>query len=317
MSFQDTCNEKEKTKDKDITQKPKIKKLDIKRLAIFEPKNSNHINKSINSNIKKVGGGVNPSEKKNKAIKKDNTNMPTKERKQIILEKSSIISEENGDKVIRQYPNYQSLFMNPKNSKILLFIGDNQNVFINTLINVYSNVNYRDNYRYKVLSNNLNGELRTYNVASISDGKDIYIISFPSFNLVEEIFNNGVMKKYMDLLSKKSLTEINYLFITIEKNKFLDKKEFIFFMYFINLFFDEKLKERIIILFSSDKKNNEGDFNNKIINDIFKDTNDYFLSEENLGFNLILYLLQNTFISIIKLFMKKIIIPKKKKNGML
>ena len=64
MSFQDTCNEKEKTKDKDITQKPKIKKLDIKRLAIFEPKNSNPINKSINSNIKKVGGGVNPSEKK-------------------------------------------------------------------------------------------------------------------------------------------------------------------------------------------------------------------------------------------------------------
>ena len=53
------------------------------------------------------------------------------------------------------------------------------------------------------------------------------------------------MKNYISkLLNKKFITRINYLLIKVEKNKILNKNELIF-LYFINLPFDEKLKESI------------------------------------------------------------------------
>ena len=36
----------------------------------------------------------------------------------------------------------------------LLFIGDNPEQFINSFINIYSGVNYEDNFRYKIFSDN-------------------------------------------------------------------------------------------------------------------------------------------------------------------
>ena len=271
-------SEKEKNT-KGTIPKPETKKMNKERFAIFN-QNNNSVTQENNSNIKKPNNKVNIFE--TKVNSNGNSTIPKKDRKQILLEKSSIISDENTDKIIRKYPNLSTA---PRNNKILLFIGDNQDAFINTIVNMYSNIDYKDNYRYKIESDNINGNLRTYNIASIADEKDIFIISFPYFNKVEEIFNNEVMKSFIDLLNKKNITNINYLVITIEKKKFLDKKELLFFIFFINLNFDEYLKKRIIILFSSEEENNYGDNNNMIINDIFKDTNDYFLSEENLGFN--------------------------------
>ena len=163
-----------------------------------------------------------------------NSSIPLKDKKQIIFEKSSVISGENSNMIIRKYSN---LPLNQNNAKILLFIGENQEGFINSIINIYSDVNYKDNFRYKIENNNLNETLRTYKVYSTNKEKDIFIISFPFFNRVEEIFNSGVMK---DLLDKKNIKNINYLFITVQKGKFLDKKEFIFFIFLINLLFDKK-----------------------------------------------------------------------------
>ena len=213
-------------------------------------------------NIKKFDKKLNTLEKKDEKEKfnnSTNSSLPKKERKQIILEKSSVISEENSDEIIRKYPNLPS---NPRNNKIILFIGDNQEAFINTIINMYSNLDYKDNYRYKVETNAMNDKLRTYNIASISDNKDIFIIAFPYFNRVEEIFINDVMKDYIDLSNKKLITRIDYLFITVEKDKILNRNELIYFLHFINLSLDEKLKERIIILFSSDKESKQGNNNN-------------------------------------------------------
>jgi hypothetical protein len=281
MSFAERLkmfNQGQKTNPTQANPKPEIKKFNQDRLAFLNQINNSGKEKNPPSKTK-PNKLVNIFEKDKD--KKEIPNMPTKDRKQTILEKSSIISDENADKIIRKYP---KLSLTAGNCKILLLIGDNQDEFINTLINMYSNINYKDTYRYKVENSNLNGDIRTYSITSIPDGKDIFIISFPSFNKMEDIFNNKVMEKYKDLVTTKIIKKINYIFITIEKNKILDKKELIFFIYFINVFFDENLKKRIIIVFSTEKDSHQGD-NNIIINDIFKDSEDNFLSEENLGFN--------------------------------
>ena len=286
MSYQEKLNmfnQKKEEDKKDINQKPEIKKFNKERLAMFN-QNNNPVKKEIKSNIKKLEKNIDTIEKKEKSNNNINPNVPKKDRKQIILEKSTIISDENPDKIIRKYPNLSS---SPRNNKILLFIGDNQEAFINTIINMYSNIEYKDNYRYKIEISDSNGKLRTYNIASISDSKDIFIISFPSFNRVEELFNNEVMKNYIDLLKKNLIAGINYLFMTLEKDKFLNKNELIYFLHFINLPFDDKLKEKIIILFSSDKENKqmENNNNNSIINDIFQESKENIFSEINLDFN--------------------------------
>ena len=238
------------------------------------------------STTKKVNT-IKPQEKKevDKSNTSDKSNIPKKDRKQIIYEKSlnNIINKDNANKMIYLYP-LNATSTNPKSCKILLFIGDNQDKYINILINMYSNINYKDNYRYTINTDNLNGELKSYKIATVTDGKDIFIISFPSFSRVEEIFNNGMMKKYIDLLNKYSITSINYLFITIDQIKLLNKIELIFFIYFSGFPLNEMLKDRIIILFSSNKENIQEN-NNNIINDIFVDTNDYFLSEKSLSFD--------------------------------
>ena len=58
---------------------------------------------------------------------------------------------------------------------MLLFIGDNQDKYINTLINMYSNINYKDIYRYTINTDNLIAELKPNKIASITDGKDVFI----------------------------------------------------------------------------------------------------------------------------------------------
>ena len=287
MNYQEKLkmfNKKPEEDKKEHAPKPEIKKFNKERLAMFN-QNNNSSNQEKKPNIKKFDKKPNILEKKDEKEKfnnSTNSSLPKKERKQIIFEKSSVISEENSDKIIRKYPNLPS---NPRNNKIILFIGDNQETFINTIINMYSNLDYKDNYRYKVENTAMNDKLRTYNIASISDNKDIFIIAFPYFNRVEEIFKNDVMKDYIYLLNKKLITRIDYLFITVEKDKILNRNELIYFLHFINLSLDEKLKERIIILFSSDKESKQGENNKEIINDIFQDNKENILFEKNLDFN--------------------------------
>ena len=275
------------------------------KLKMFQESAKNNEKKESTQPKKLIPKKVNtikPQEKKevDKSNTSDKSNIPKKDRKQIIYEKSlnNIINKDNANKMIYLYP-LNATSTNPKSCKILLFIGDNQDKYINILINMYSNINYKDNYRYTINTDNLNGELKSYKIASVTDGKDIFIISFPSFSRVEEIFNNGMMKKYIDLLNKYSITSINYLFITIDQIKLLNKIELIFFIYFSGFPLNEMLKDRIIILFSSNKENIQEN-NNNIINDIFVDTNDYFLSEKSLSFDFNSLFTPNTFTSMIK-----------------
>ena len=146
-----------------------------------------------------------------RAKNENNINIPKKDKKKSIFDMSKPF-DENTNKNILKYPN---LSKNPNNCKIILFIGDYQEAFINALINIYTNINYKDNYRYKIEVNKSKNEIRTYNIESISNEKDIHIISFPPFNKVEELFDNNVMKKFMDL----SIKRVNYIIVTMEKIK--------------------------------------------------------------------------------------------------
>ena len=263
------------SKDEKNYQKPEIKKLDLTKYPFFQNNNS-----GSHQSTSKIENNISESKTKEDII--NNLNMPKKDRRKAIFEISKPL-DENINRNILQYP---KLSMNPNKCKIVLFIGDYQEAFINTLINIYTDINYKDEYRYKYkLDNNkLNSELRTYDIESISNGKDIYIISFPSFNKVEELFDNNVMKKFNDLVKDKSIQRINYIIITMEKIKTMNKKQLILFIYLINLFSEDILKKKIIILFASDKNSYQID-NINTINELFLDLNDSFLSEENFGFN--------------------------------
>lgn len=264
-------------KGKETNPKPEKKKINQALLNIFDAKKTNPINQPTNSNIKKKDNKVIVPKKLEieNNNSNSNSNMNKKDKKQEILELSEVISNENADNIIRRYPNRSK---NLNNCKIILFMGENQDAFINTLINICTNIEYKDSYRYQIDSINLKGELRTIYITSVSDDKYFCIISIPSFNSVGEMFDNNI-------IGKIQVKKINYLFITVDKGKFLDKKELIYFLYFMNLLSKENLSKRIIILFSSDKENEQRD-NKLIINDIFKDTeDDYFISEEILGFN--------------------------------
>ena len=68
-------------------------------------------------------------------------NINNKDEKPKIIEGSEIISNENPDLVIYKYPNLKFSKMAVNNSKILLFIGNESDKFINSFINIYSDIN--------------------------------------------------------------------------------------------------------------------------------------------------------------------------------
>ena len=77
------------------------------------------------------------------------------------------------------------------------------------------------------------------------------------------------MVQLLNVLNNKISKRINYIFITLDKTKKLEKSEIIFFYLLINLFKKEKLKDKIMVLFSSNKSNESSQDNIKIINKLF------------------------------------------------
>ena len=68
-------------------------------------------------------------------------NINNKDEKPKIIEGSETISNENPDLAIYKYPNLKFSKMAVNNRKILLFIGNESEKFINSFINMYSNIN--------------------------------------------------------------------------------------------------------------------------------------------------------------------------------
>jgi len=145
---------------------PEIKKEEIK------PKIKNIVNDSNISEIKKS-----PIEIKNELDKPK------------LIEGSELISNEYPELKIYKYPNINFDKNTKDNCKVLLFIGDNPEQFINSFINIYSGVNYEDNFRYKIFSDN-----NSYSIHNIKKGTSKYNLIIIS---IASSIENGEFMKYI------------------------------------------------------------------------------------------------------------------------
>lgn len=166
--------------------------------------------------------------------------------------------------IIYKYPKIQI-----KDSKIILLIGYNPEEFINSFINVYSDINYEDKFRYKIEASNSNDSYKLYNIKARSTNYDLKIISVKSslktIDFIKDLINIFYKEKIINF--------INCIFITLEEKKHLNKIGIISFLLLMILFKYENLKDRINIIYSSknslDKNINENQEKNIILNEYF------------------------------------------------
>ena len=217
---------------------------------------------------KKTTESQNPDKVKKLPVKKPAPKIEEKSlippnQKPKIIENSEIISKENQDMIIYKYPKIQI-----KDSKIILLIGYNPEEFINSFINVYSDINYEDKFRYKIEASNSNDSYKLYNIKARSTNYDLKIISMQSSKK-----NIDFIKNLLNIFYKEKIIDfISCIFITLEEKNHLNNIGIISFLLLIILFKYENLKDRINIIYSSENslyknlnENQEQNNNNKII----------------------------------------------------
>ena len=207
------------------------------------------------------------------------------EPKSKILKGSIIISDENSEMIIYKYPNIPFSKTENNNCKILLFLGNAQRAFINTFINIYSDISFKDNLRYIIESfesnENIKNNFLIYDIRSKikSRNYNIKIICIPYMVEKNDNFNNSLI----DILKNKlPRNKINLVCVTLDENNiYLEDSEIIFYKLIINLF---SLRDKVLFLFSSNQSNNN-EYKNKIIDDLMKIEKNDYLYDNNLSFN--------------------------------
>ena len=174
-----------------------------------------------------------------------------------ILERSKIISKENEDMIIFQYPNEKFIKQKADNSKIIIFIGDHPEQFINTFINMYRDIYYEDKFRYQIDENKLNNKYKIYYIKARNTRYDLIAISIPNK------FENGeIMTDILNIFDNEKIPKkINLFCITLEEKDQLYDKGIITFLAMINIFEEESIKNKIMVLYS---KNDSTSQNNEI-----------------------------------------------------
>ena len=200
-----------------------------------------------------------------------------------ILKNSPIISKDDPNMLMYGYPDIKFSKNVNENCKIILFFGENKEMFINTLINIYRDITFEDKFRYKLQTSNSNGLFQIYNIKARSFKYHLKIICFPNFiQNKKDLLKYETILELLDLFDKNKIpNRIHYIFITLEETKKFDNNEITLFYLFINLFHKEKLKDKIMILHST---NNFGEIqqqNLQLINNLFKLENDHFLTDDN------------------------------------
>ena len=94
----------------------------------------------------------------------------------------STIVEEKQNMKIYKYPNKTFPLIDSNNAKILLFLGNAQECFINTLINIYRNIEFKDEFRYKIDLKDINKycDIRAF------DRKKMIILGLLVFHFVKK-----------------------------------------------------------------------------------------------------------------------------------
>ena len=113
--------------------------------------------------------------------------------------------------------------INPKN---MLFLGNAQECFINTFINIYKKIDYKSKMRYKI--RNFYNEITEYDISSPNNFDIIKIISFPFCK--EENLNNK--RKFLSSIKEKKIDIVCYTFDkNISELNSEQKKEIEFYKY--------------------------------------------------------------------------------------
>ena len=192
----------------------------------------------------------------------DKISKKIEEKRTKVLPGCEIVSKDNPDMILYKYPKLD--FFDAKlNSKILLFIGNHSEKFIDTFINIYAGIHYEDKFRYirnVVYSNDV------YEIYLIKGLINLYIICFPKkIELVEFMQNIFSIFFYKKLIPQ----ELNCIFITTEKKEELSPNQKIITLFLFFILEKSNNDNRIKVLFSSnDSGDNLNAKNNNITNDL-------------------------------------------------
>ena len=244
------------------------------RRAMFEPKKKEIQNVNpIKSKKEQIKTNKANENKDSKIQKFEKSNDFIKVEKPKIMNNSETISEENPDMIIYKYPKVQFA-----NSKIILLIGYNTEKFINSFINIYSDICYEDKFRYKIENTDSNDSYKIYNIKARTAKYNLKIITLQS-----SLQNIDFIKDILNIFYKnKIINFINCIFITLEEKKQLHKNGIIGFLVLMILFKIENLKDRINIIYSSENSsdNTLTDNEDKYYNDIINEKNNYIILSE-------------------------------------
>jgi len=236
--------------------------------------NNNRSNNNDNShNNKKEEIKINIQEKikqfESKKPEIESTSKDIKEKPEPVPG-SVLISNENPDMELYKYAKIE-FFNDEDKCKILLFIGNHSEQFVDSFINIYAGVNY--DYKFRYTKNNLVSN-DIYEIYCIKRRIKLIIICFPKKMKLGEFTKN-----IFDIFFFKKLIpqKIDCVFITSEKKEELDKNQKIMILSLFNLLEKGINNNRIKFLFSSNDSfslnDNDNKSNNEINDIIF---NEYF-----------------------------------------
>ena len=160
---------------------------------------------------------------------------------------------------IYKYPKKESSFKTgiAMKAKKTLFLGNAQESFIDTFINIYRSIEFKDEFRHKIIFDKTNKT--SYDISSFDEMENIRITSIP---LGEEINENYIKKIVLEISKMK----INLVFYTLNKNisdiNPQQEKEIEFYKYLINFL---NIRDKLIFLCDSNEELNNEEIN-KFIN---------------------------------------------------
>ena len=210
------------------------------------PKSDNNNAPNNKPNIKNINNKNSINNNLTGINSKNTQNIPKIEKPKII---GNDLFEEKGHFKIYKYPKKESIFITSIaiKAKKLLFLGNTQESFINSFINIYRSIEYKDEFRHKIDFNFIKNKKITTDISSFDNTYDnIRITSIP---FCEEK-NEDYIKKIILEISKMKIDLICY---TFDKSFMVDmnleqKKEVEFYKYLIH-FLD--IRNKLIFLCDS------------------------------------------------------------------
>ena len=223
---------------------------------------------SNNANSSNIGTNIHSNSSGNKSNNPlafiDSINKANKNSQNNIknIKKSKIVGNDYLDKKgnikLYKYP-YQNKITSPKGgAKRILFLGDAQECFINTFINSFRNIEFKDEFRHKIKID-LNDTVFNFVISLFeNENQKLQIISIP--------FCKEKNKSYIELLSEISNLTIYRVIYTFHKdvnNLTLEqKREIEFYKYLINFL---GLRDKLIFLCNSKEELKNEELNDFLI----------------------------------------------------